>query len=72
MAGVVDEELARNPDNHELLYSSRNRDWLPKLQAHLARGRAFVAVGAAHFPGEGGLIELLRAEGYVLTRVVAP
>jgi uncharacterized protein YbaP (TraB family) len=72
MAGVVDDELARNPDNYELLYSSRNRDWLPKLQAHLARGRAFVAVGAAHFPGEGGLIELLRAEGYVLTRVVAP
>ena len=72
MAGVVHEELASDPQGYELLYSARNRDWLPKLKAHIERGRAFVAVGAAHFPGEGGLIELLRADGYVLTRVVAP
>jgi uncharacterized protein YbaP (TraB family) len=72
MAGVVGEELARSPESYELLYTARNRDWLPKLKSHLQRGRAFVAVGAAHFPGEAGLIELLRAEGYVLTRVVAP
>jgi hypothetical protein len=72
MASVVEGELAQNPKGYELLYSSRNRDWVPKLRHHLTRGRAFVAVGAAHFPGSDGLIELLRSEGYVLSRVVAP
>jgi uncharacterized protein YbaP (TraB family) len=72
VAGVVGQELAENPKGYELLYSSRNRDWMPRLKGHLERGRTFVAVGAAHFPGEGGLIELLRSEGYVLHRVVKP
>jgi uncharacterized protein YbaP (TraB family) len=33
----------------------------------LATGDAFIAVGALHLPGEEGLVELLRAQGYRLT-----
>jgi uncharacterized protein len=72
LAALTDEERSEDPKRHEVLLAARNRDWLPKLRPHLERGRTFVAVGAAHFPGPDGLIELLRAEGYVLTRRVKP
>ncbi len=72
LAELSDEERVDDPQRHEVLLAARNRDWIPKLRPHLDRGRTFVAVGAAHFPGTDGLIELLRAEGYVLNRVVRP
>jgi hypothetical protein len=72
LAELSEGERAGDPERHEVLLAARNRDWIPRLKPHLDRGRAFVAVGAAHFPGTDGLIELLRAEGYVLTRVVRP
>jgi uncharacterized protein YbaP (TraB family) len=70
--GLDPEEIAKNPKRHARLLDDRNRDWIGKLVPHLERGRSFVAVGALHFPGEQGLIELLRAKGFVLTRVVRP
>ena len=72
LAELSEGERADDPQRHEVLLAARNRDWIPKLKPHLDRGRTFVAVGTAHFPGTDGLIELLRAEGYVLTRVVRP
>jgi uncharacterized protein YbaP (TraB family) len=38
---------------------------LPLLQ----RGDAFIAVGAAHLPGENGLLRLLELEGYRVERL---
>jgi uncharacterized protein YbaP (TraB family) len=38
---------------------------LPLLQ----RGAAFIAVGAAHLPGENGLLRLLELEGYRIERL---
>jgi hypothetical protein len=66
------DEVAKNPERHRRLFDDRNRDWIGKLVPHLDRGRAFVAVGAGHFAGDNGLIELLRERGYVLTRRVKP
>jgi uncharacterized protein len=36
---------------------------------HLARGGAFVAVGALHLPGPDGLVERFRRAGYSVTKV---
>jgi len=36
---------------------------------HLEKGNAFIAVGALHLPGEEGLVELIRRQGYTVTRV---
>lgn len=36
---------------------------------HLEKGNAFIAVGALHLPGEEGLVELLRKQGYTVTRI---
>ena len=50
----------------------RNRRMLESLLPHLQTSRVFVAVGALHLPGEAGLIQLLRAQGYNLTPLPLP
>lgn len=70
--GLDPNDIAKNPERHARMLDDRNRDWVGKLVPHLERGRTFVAVGALHFAGEHGLVELLRERGLVLTRVVKP
>lgn len=47
----------------------RNITMLQRALPILGAGEAFIAVGALHLPGEGGMVQLLRAEGYSVTRV---
>src|SRR3546814_18781858 len=47
----------------------RNHRMVESLVPLLERGKAFVAVGAAHLPGEEGLLHLLEQQGYRITRV---
>jgi uncharacterized protein len=65
-------EMAHHPGRHARLFDDRNRAWVDKLGPQLDRGGVFVAVGAGHFAGDHGLIELLRARGYIMTRRVHP
>ncbi len=45
---------------------ARNRHMLENMLPLLGQGGAFIAVGALHLPGESGLLELLRQQGYRL------
>jgi uncharacterized protein YbaP (TraB family) len=47
--------------------TDRNKKWIPKIEENIKKGQVFIAVGAAHLPGENGVIELLRTKGYTLT-----
>ncbi|KPP80591.1 MAG: hypothetical protein HLUCCA04_13140 [Oceanicaulis sp. HLUCCA04] len=54
---------------YEAIMVARNRDWIPQIEAMIeAGGTHFVAVGAGHMPGDEGVVELLRARGYTVTR----
>jgi uncharacterized protein YbaP (TraB family) len=53
----------------ETLIVARNRKMRDGALPFLAKGGAFIAVGALHLPGETGLIELLRKAGYTATAV---
>ena len=46
------------------LNKDRNIKWLEKLPAIMADKPSFIAVGCLHLPGEVGLIEGLREQGY--------
>jgi uncharacterized protein YbaP (TraB family) len=53
----------------DVMLYKRNASWIPELEKILAQGDAFIAVGAGHFPGPRGVIALLAARGFTLTRV---
>lgn len=58
------------PELFEVLFTRRNRAWVETLTHELdGDGVDFVAVGAAHLLGDGGIVELLRARGVSVERV---
>lgn len=66
------EMKARQPQVYERLLAERNRAWLVPLLELLRGSEAqLVVVGAAHFAGPDGLVELLRQRGYPLQAVAA-
>jgi uncharacterized protein YbaP (TraB family) len=53
------------PAAYQSLVVERNRNWMPQLDACLARrSPCFVVVGAAHLVGPDGLLALLQRKGY--------
>jgi uncharacterized protein YbaP (TraB family) len=64
------EGFEQHPELFEKLVTDRNLRWLPTLLEQLdADGDTLVVVGALHLVGDGGLVELLRAEGYEVVQV---
>ena len=53
----------------DLLLYARNRKWAKLLDGLLRQKSLLIAVGAAHLPGKGGVIDLLRKEGYTVEPV---
>jgi uncharacterized protein len=55
--------------NMDYMLKDRNLTWMKSLPTLMQTGSQFIAVGAGHLPGEFGLIELLRKEGYTVKAV---
>jgi uncharacterized protein YbaP (TraB family) len=53
----------------EQLIDRRNHLMVQRMLPLLEKGRAFIAVGALHLPGESGILSLLSAQGYRVERV---
>ena len=67
---IVLQDIKSDPRLYDRMLVSRNRDWLPKLEAFAAqRTRAFVVVGAAHLIGPDGLLSMLKAKGYSIEQL---
>jgi uncharacterized protein YbaP (TraB family) len=65
----ADPTTGAQSEHMRLLLGARNERWIPFLEQLAAEGGAFVAVGAGHLIGKDGLVALLRACGYRVTRV---
>ncbi|WP_417209662.1 TraB/GumN family protein [Antarctobacter sp.] len=56
----------------DYLVDERNADFVTAARDALTQGGLFVAVGNFHLPGDKGMIELLRAEGFEVSRIPLP
>lgn len=50
----------------DILLFNRNRNWVKKLKNLLPGKSLVIAVGAGHLPGDQGVINLLKKEGYTV------
>jgi len=65
LAALLSEEYQRFPALYQLLVTQRNRSWETQIQRYLHDNHNyFVVVGSLHLVGQGGLLELLRKDGY--------
>lgn len=57
---------ANNPTSvyHDYFIVERNRNMVRRIDSIVSKNSLFIGIGAAHLPGEGGAIELLRELGY--------
>jgi uncharacterized protein YbaP (TraB family) len=69
LPGLTPQERAADAEFLRVLLIGRNETMMERAAPLLAKGGAFIAVGALHLPGKGGLIERARAAGYQVTKI---
>ncbi|WP_144094835.1 TraB/GumN family protein [Croceicoccus sediminis] len=70
LAGLMDMGFNASPELRAALLSRRNARWIGRIVGQLQDGKKpFVAVGAGHIGGDDGLIALLQARGWKVTRI---
>lgn len=68
--GLSPEEADKQMDMaEELLTDARNRAWVPVLEAAAEKAPVLAAFGALHLSGEQGVLALLAADGWSITRL---
>ena len=62
-------DLGRDPNLFQSVLGSRNRKWVPKIEALLNDDKNYlVIVGTGHLAGQGSVIDLLKKDGVVVTQ----
>jgi uncharacterized protein YbaP (TraB family) len=65
LAALLGEEYKSFPALYRTLVAQRNSRWVPQIEKLLhANQDYFVVVGALHLVGDGGLLELMRRDGF--------
>lgn len=57
-------------ENKSILLDNRNIDWVKQMKVIMKKNGIFAAVGAGHLPGDMGVIQLLKNEGYTLRPIL--
>jgi len=67
---LLNEAMREAPVLFKRLVTDRSRRWVPKIEALLRGDRnAIVIVGAGHFVGDQGVIQLLRKDGWKVNQL---
>jgi uncharacterized protein YbaP (TraB family) len=65
LATLLGDEYKSFPALYRTLVSDRNKRWVPQIERLLKeKDNYFVVVGALHLVGDGGLLELMRRDGF--------
>ena len=54
--------------NEHILLIERNQNWVAQLNQPMQQQSLFIAVGALHLPEKNGLVNLLREQGFTVTK----
>lgn len=70
LATLLTQEYKSFPALYQQLVTARNQRWLPQIE-QLVKGdqNCLIVVGALHLVGDGGLLELLRKDGFTPTQL---
>jgi uncharacterized protein YbaP (TraB family) len=68
---VTKEGEGMGEDFYKVFIVDRNVKMADRCEEHIRNKRTFIAVGAAHLPGEDGVIDLLRKKGYTVQPFVS-
>jgi uncharacterized protein YbaP (TraB family) len=64
LAALMSDDFKTFPSLYRALITDRNRRWLPQIERLLKGDQDYlVVVGALHLIGDGGLLQLVRADG---------
>lgn len=71
---AMDETLLKSFKEYPVVYKSlvtnRNHNWVPKIMEYLNSGKVhMIVVGAGHFSGKEGLLQLLKKKGLLLKQL---
>ena len=66
---TTDKEMMSATTKKTLL-DNRNENWLKIMPQMMQKESVFFAVGAAHFAGEQGVLNLLRKAGYIVKPIM--
>lgn len=69
LAEFVTDKRFMSRSAYKILVDNRNKRWIKKIPELIMDESVFIAVGAGHLPGERGIIELLRKDGYAVNPV---
>ena len=71
----IREEILKATNRSEVFqkvyYDDRQKVWTETIDTLVHQNPTFIAVGAAHLPGDQGLLQLLRQEGFTLNPIDA-
>lgn len=66
---MKEEDSSMYEEHSDILLDNRNKSWIEKIEKAAKDNPTFFGVGAAHLPGENGVINLLRKQGYKVEAV---
>lgn len=65
LSALLSDEYKSFPVLYRMLVTDRNKRWVPQIEKLLHGNQDyFVVVGALHLVGDGGLLDLMRRDGY--------
>lgn len=69
LLNLSNNDSTQTPEDRWVILDQRNIRWAEQLPKQLEKGSNFIVVGALHLPGENGIINLLRKQGYKVKHV---
>lgn len=67
---MLNDKNVLTSEHLDIMLDNRNKNWIQKIIEFSKEQRVFFGVGAGHLPGDNGVINLLRKEGYTVKPVM--